>query len=326
MQVFIPTSLSVLFLVLTFVMVNLIVGFAITRIRKYSLATVLAWLLLIVSIVGIERFTHLQPPGFRMLSIILLTLFSMKVIVSVAYYKNKENKLSFIQWIAFSAGWFGMRPNLFESLGQNSLPGNCKLILVGLSKILIGLILLVFAGLISSNYSGTPFTVLALGFTLVGISLILHFGILNMSAGFWRLSGVDTRTLFRSPLLSTSLSEFWGRRWNIAFSEMTSIALYRPLKISVGKNFAMLIAFLFSGLLHEMAISIPVKAGYGLPMLYFLIHGFLMLVENGLEKKGIIIGKNKWIGRAWVIFWLLLPLPILFHIPFLKGVVLPIIR
>jgi alginate O-acetyltransferase complex protein AlgI len=33
-----------------------------------------------------------------------------------------------------------------------------------------------------------------------------------------------------------------------------------------------------------------------------------------------------WRGRLWTVFWLVLPLPLLFHRPFLAGVVWPLLR
>jgi alginate O-acetyltransferase complex protein AlgI len=86
-----------------------------------------------------------------------------------------------------------------------------------------------------------------------------------------------------------------------------------------------LAAFLFSGLLHELAISLPVRAGFGLPLLYFAIHGALMLTERGLERAGRPVYRRPGLGRAWTTFWLVAPLPILFHRPFLRGVVWPIL-
>jgi alginate O-acetyltransferase complex protein AlgI len=70
---------------------------------------------------------------------------------------------------------------------------------------------------------------------------------------------------------------------------------------------------------------VPVWAGFGLPLLYFLLHGTLVLVEGGLEKAGRAV--STWGGWAhvWVLGWLALPLPILFHVPFLRGVVWPLI-
>ncbi len=158
---------------------------------------------------------------------------------------------------------------------------------------------------------------------MVGFSLILHFGLCNLLAGGWRRFGVHANTLFRAPLYSQNLSEFWARRWNLAFSEMTSIAVYRPLASKFGRGGALLSAFLVSGLLHEMAITLPVRAGLGLPLLYFAIHGILVSVERVLASRQLRI-HGCW-GRVWTVFWVVAPLPILFHQQFLNRVVLPII-
>jgi len=147
---------------------------------------------------------------------------------------------------------------------------------------------------------------------LPGLSLMLHFGIFNLAAGAWRALGIDVDSLFRAPLYATTLSEFWGRRWNLAFSEMTAAAVYRPLG---GGALALVAAFAFSGLLHELAISVPVRAGFGLPMAYFALHGVLVVIERKLEIH----------SRVWTAFWILAPLPILFHAPFLDGVVRPLL-
>jgi D-alanyl-lipoteichoic acid acyltransferase DltB (MBOAT superfamily) len=160
---------------------------------------------------------------------------------------------------------------------------------------------------------------------LTGLSLVLHFGLFKVAVGAWRFAGVDARPLFRAPLEAKSLTEFWGRRWNLAFSEMTALGIYRPLLSALGQRGAILAAFAASGLLHELAISVPVKAGHGLPTLYFLLHGMLVVVERSLERSGRPIGRLGWVARVWTLGWLALPLPLLFHPPFLRGVVWPLI-
>jgi hypothetical protein len=325
MKSFLPADITTLFITLTLLIFIICLGFFITKIRNTGIARLSAWLMVIVSTAGIERWCNDEGAGYRMLAIILVMLFSIKVVVTVETYKNGKAGLSFVQWLAFVTGWFGMRPQIFESLGGRSLPGGRDLIIFGIIRILSGAALLMLAKWISIHYVSFYSKIIITGLLLAAISLILHFGILNISAGAWRFMGADTKTLFRSPLSSTSLSEFWGRRWNIAFSEMTAIAIYRPLKAPLGTTFATLLAFLFSGLLHEMAISLPVEAGFGLPLLYFLIHGSVMLVEREMEKRGFPISKHAWAGRTWVIFWLLLPLPLLFHKAFVKGIVWDII-
>jgi alginate O-acetyltransferase complex protein AlgI len=160
---------------------------------------------------------------------------------------------------------------------------------------------------------------------LPGLSMVLHFGIINVMTGFWRWQGFDCRPIMRTPLASASLTEFWGRRWNLAFTELTSIAIVRPLRPWVGEPTAVFAAFLASGLVHEMAISVPVGAGYGLPLLYFVLQGGAVLAERRLRDLGLALAHRGWVAHAWTLAWLALPLPMLFHPWFLAGVVWPMI-
>ena len=84
---------------------------------------------------------------------------------------------------------------------------------------------------------------------------------------------------------------------------------------------ALMLAFAFSGLLHELALSVPVNSGYGLPMLYFIIQGLLVLLERVLINNNASFLKNKSIAHLWVFFWLVIPMPLLFHEQFIKQVV-----
>lgn len=305
----------------------LIAGFKITKIKNIETFRLSAWTFVISSVCSIILFTLNDPSYLRMLAIIMITLTAMKVIV-VGEAQNRGNyQLPFPQWLSF-ASWFGMRPDVFY---QPSLPiktHGTDLINFGLKRIAIGILFILSALLLLNTMdaaSGIVIKWIISLLLLIGLSLILHFGILNISAGLLRWKGIDVKSLFRHPLSSKSLDEFWGRRWNLAFSEMTAIAIYRPLSISTNKGFALVMAFLFSGLLHELAISIPVKAGYGLPMCYFMLHGLLMLVESWLKRNGRPVYQTPWIGKTWTMFWLIAPLPLLFHLPFLKAVVWPLI-
>jgi hypothetical protein len=67
--------------------------------------------------------------------------------------------------------------------------------------------------------------------------------------------------------------------------------------------------------LHEPAISEPVRAGYGT----------LVLCERALARAGRPIERLGWPGRIWTLGWLALPLPLLFHLPFVRGVVWPVL-
>jgi Membrane bound O-acyl transferase family len=300
----------------------LLAGFGITRVPDRRIARALAWSLVVIAVPTMERLTGAEPAGVRMIAIILALLYAMKAVVTVEARADFPRALRPIEWFAFAAGWFGMRPRVFVGLGAPARDGWRRLIAYGLWRVAIGIALVIVGRFLWP----TGALILATAVTLVGLSLFLHFGVFNVVAGVWRALGADTGPLFREPLRSRSLSEFWGRRWNLAFSEMTAIAVYRPLGNLLGRRAALIVAFLSSGLLHELAISVPVRAGYGLPFTYFLIHGALLLAERQLDARGHPIQSYPVLGRIWTFGWLVLPVPLVFHPPFLAGVVWPLLR
>jgi alginate O-acetyltransferase complex protein AlgI len=90
---------------------------------------------------------------------------------------------------------------------------------------------------------------------------------------------------------------------------MLSVTVHRPLARRFGRAAGVAASFVASGLLHELAISVPAGGGYGLPTIYFIVHG--ALVAGGVR------------GRALTLMALLIPLPLLFHAPFLRAIVIP---
>ncbi|MCK6461442.1 MAG: membrane bound O-acyl transferase family-domain-containing protein, partial [Planctomycetes bacterium] len=176
------------------------------------------------------------------------------------------------------------------------------------------------AALVAASRLLGPASDAALG---AGLLLVFHFGGCTLLAAAWRARGVRCDPIVREPWRSRSLGEFWSRRWNLAYFEMCTILLYRPLAGRVGRGASVMLVFLFSGLLHEMAISLPVRAGYGLPTLYFAAHGLAVLAEEALARRGRPI--RGLAGRAWALLWILGPLPLLFHAPFVTGVLRPLV-
>jgi Membrane bound O-acyl transferase family len=300
----------------------IVVGFAVARVKPLWLARLSAWALLLAGVLGAERWNAEEPAGFRMLAIIGALLYGMKAVVSVEVQAHGAQPLSISRWLGFAVLWPGMRPGPFSRRANSPLPGFELLFLGGFARILTGLGLVIAARL---AWVLTSSRLLATPPLLFGISLIVHFGVFDVATAAWRRLGMDCQQLFRGPLRSTNLREFWGRRWNLAFSEMTAIAIYQPLVRVAGRGPALAASFLGSGLLHELAISVPVRAGYGLPLAYFILHGVLMSVEARLAKAKCPIDRVPWVGRVWTLAWLLLPLPILFHRPFLSGVAWPLI-
>jgi hypothetical protein len=259
-------------------------------------------------IIAVDRLLLRETAMVRMLALIAVTFVTMKVVVVAA----SETRLNARQWLAFG-GWFGMRPALFTERSRNvtSVPTR------GLYCVAAGIALLLVARVVAtSSLDLTAKQVIVSVIALPALSLILHFGIIDVTTALYRRRGWPVNEPFRNPLASRSLSEFWSRRWNVGFSEMISVAVHRPVRRYAGGTAGLLASFLASGLLHELAISLPVRAGFGLPTLYFLLHGVLV----GLERRFPRVA-----SRAWTLFWLIAPLPILFHPPFLRGIVWPLV-
>jgi hypothetical protein len=292
-------------------------------VKKQQLA--LTWLLLLLSVASVCLTFISHPPIVQMLAIIATTFTCMKVIAVTCAYKGKLLTLTFKQWLAFAIGWAGMRAQPFETLGGAPLPQAWSMIRFGISRVVAGVLLILVARLVVHlPLNAGLIYVLVSSMLLIAFSLILHFGLLGISAGAWRLSGVHTYVLFNQPARATSLTEFWSKRWNLAFSEMTSIAIFRPLKNKTGSALALTLAFVFSGLLHELALSVPVHSGYGLPMLYFIIQGALVLIEKAFTINKVTFLRHRIWARVWVFFWLVVPMPLLFHGHFIKQILWPL--
>ncbi len=321
-----PATLVSLGVMLTVVALS---AFGISRLRYLPIARTAGWLLVISAGVLAERLTASEPAGVRMLAIVLSLLLSLKGLVSVEEQRAGRPRLKPLSWFLFATCWPGMRPSTFSDVPGPPRRRWGHVLRWGLINLLIGAMLMLLAWWVMHGESGSEPSVpqLAAGTVLLlpAISFVLHFGLFNVLAGVWRRFGGDCHALFRAPAKSTSLTEFWGRRWNLAFSEMTALVIFRPLRGLIGVRTATIAAFLFSGLLHELAISVPARAGYGLPMLYFVLHALAMQIEAALADRNHPIDAVPWLGRLWTAAWIILPLPILFHLPFLRGCVWPLV-
>jgi hypothetical protein len=160
---------------------------------------------------------------------------------------------------------------------------------------------------------------------MLGLLLVLHFGIFQVLALVWQSLGVEAVPIMSAPLRSTSLSEFWGKRWNLGFRQLSYDLIFRPLNRKFGTGGAGFLVFVASGLIHDLVISIPARGGYGLPTLYFMLQGLGVAVERSDTGKrlGLRRGLRGWLlmaaFTAGPVFWL-------FHPPFVRHVMLPFMK
>ena len=69
---------------------------------------------------------------------------------------------------------------------------------------------------------------------MLGLILLLHFGTFQIVALLWQSVGVKAKAIMSTPLRSTSLGEFWGRRWNLGFRQLSHELIFRPLHRRLG--------------------------------------------------------------------------------------------
>lgn len=159
---------------------------------------------------------------------------------------------------------------------------------------------------------------------MIGTIFILHFGLFDLAAVCWRMAGVAARPIMNAPFQSTSLAEFWGRRWNGAFNQLILEIFFRPFARSLGTTRATLTAFLISGVIHELVISLPAGAGYGLPAGYFLLQGWGVIAQR-TPLRGRV-RRNGAAGRVFTLILVGAPAFWLFHPPFVTRVILPFMQ
>jgi hypothetical protein len=96
-------------------------------------------------------------------------------------------------------------------------------------------------------------------FGMVGLILLLHFGTFQILGLVWQSVGVKATPIMSAPLRSTSLGEFWGKRWNLGFRQLGHELIFRPLCRRLGADVAGFFVFVVSGLIHDLVISLPAR-------------------------------------------------------------------
>ena len=220
--------------------------------------------------------------------------------------------------LAYLLVWPGMDADDFLDRAQHPPQPNPRDFLSPVVKTAMGAIML-WAGVRTIP----PAYPLARGWAgLFGLILLLHFGSFHLLALFWQSRGINAQAIMAQPLASRSLSEFWGKRWNLGFRQLAFDIIFRPLHRRIGAAGASVLVFLASGLIHDLVISLPARGGYGLPTGYFLFQGFGVMLERSCLGKRIGLQGGV---RGWLFLFVVAAAPAfwLFHPPFVVRVILP---
>ena len=154
-------------------------------------------------------------------------------------------------------------------------------------------------------------------FELIIISPIIYF--LTESLGlFGQLlfsPFTPTPSIHRHPLLSRSLGDFWGRRWNSWVQDWLRDISHQHRNFLKRKIF---ISFLFSGMFHEAMVNIPYflfynESYFGNMTLYFMIQGLGLWLE-----KKFLTSVSVQFKRVYLWIFILGPSPLFLGKPLLS--------
>lgn len=165
-----------------------------------------------------------------------------------------------------------------------------------------------------------------------GLIFLLHFGLMRALTLLCRHAGVNAPLMMENPAAATSLSEFWGRRWNRDFRVFAHQVVFQPAhrllvrrRAACAAGGAMLAVFLFSGLVHDLVISVPARAGLGMPTGYFVLQAAGVWFERSATGRRIGLGRGL---TGWLFVFALAAVPAfaLFHPDFVVNVMVPFAR
>jgi hypothetical protein len=278
----------------------------------------LSWAIALLG-VGCAGWMVRELPGWAAMWILALTEFAALKFATLHGVSSPARRWRVGAYLFL---WPGMNAAAFLHERRATMPAPEAIeMLAALAKMAFGVGLMSWAAMHAVD--GNPWIVGWAG--MLGLIFLLHFGVLHLVSWIWRRVGFVAPPLMRTPIAATSLANLWGERWNIAFADAARRFLLRPLARRCGVRAAGAIVFLASGLVHETVISLPARGGWGGPTLYFLLQGAGVALEKSVVglRTGLGSGPR---GRLWTLLVAVAPIPLLFHEPFVRNVIVPFYR
>lgn len=128
---------------------------------------------------------------------------------------------------------------------------------------------------------------------ILHIYFFLEVAMTAIAAMARALLGIGLESPFNEPYLSTSLQDFWGKRWNIMVSRILRPTVYDPaLRLSariLGRQLAplpaVLATFMVSAIMHELIFYYlgRVRPTWMVTW-FFLLHGVCLVAEIAIKK------------------------------------------
>jgi hypothetical protein len=280
---------------------------------------VLAWAVMIGGLVGFwccRPWLGTRAFNYGQLAVILVT---WKIASLLCLPPGAWARLTPLRLLAYCV-WPGMQPQQFLA-GQRTVAGAPVPTVSGfLLNALTGAALLWLVPRLLPT--ATPLKV-RFWIALVGFCFLFLMARLDFYALGFRAMGFPVEKLWDCPIAATSLGDFWGRRWNRIVSGMAREVVFFPLARRAGARVALFAVFLYSGVYHEF-VSFMARSGYGGPTLYFLVQYLGVAIENSRPGRRLLRG-HPWLGRAWTLAVVVLPVDLFLHPGLVDGYLLPML-
>lgn len=122
-----------------------------------------------------------------------------------------------------------------------------------------------------------------LGYCAAPILLLMMMSLSALMTLILLPSGLMLPSLHHRPWRMRSVADFWGRRWNLWFSEWMRFTVFQPLRRRPA--LALTLGFALSGLIHEAVINVPLyivtgRMLFGAMTFYFLMQAAGVLIER----------------------------------------------
>ncbi|KAL9688136.1 hypothetical protein QQ045_032550 [Rhodiola kirilowii] len=141
----------------------------------------------------------------------------------------------------------------------------------------------------------------AISFSMYGVhlGLTLEFFVFGCRAVVEALLGLELEPQFNEPILSTSVQNFWGQRWNLAVGNILRVSVYDPVRALLSphvgskhsQRLGVLATFGVSSAMHEIIFFYLSRKRPTWDMTgFFLLHGVTVVVETEVKRR---------IGQKW---------------------------